>query len=135
MATENLAIGEYALLSDCSSAALVSREGSVDWLCLPRFDGPSVFARLLGATAGHWSLRPADAFQARRRYVEGTMVLETTFETESGTIVLLDAMAVGPNDKGHDLGTGSPGVLMQRLQCTSGVVEVLVEFAPRPSTG
>src|SRR5918912_420313 len=109
MATENLPIAEYALLSDFRSAALVSREGSIDWLCMPRFDGPSVFARLLDATAGHWSLHPAGAFEARRRYVEGTMVLETTFETEAGTVVLLDAMAVGATDEGHDLGTGSPG--------------------------
>ena len=135
MATENLPIAEYALLSDCRSAALVSREGSVDWLCVPRFDGSSVFGRLLDATAGHWSLRPAGALQARRRYVEGTMVLETTFETESGTVVLVDAMAVGPNDEGHDLGTGSPGVLMRRLECTSGAVEVELEFAPRPEYG
>ena len=51
------AIGEYALLSDCHSAALVSRDGSVDWLCFPRFDQPSVFGKLLGDDAGHWSLR------------------------------------------------------------------------------
>src|SRR5919202_5419276 len=135
MATENLPIAEYALLSDCRSAALVSREGSIDWLCMPRFDGPSVFARLLDATAGHWSLHPAGAFEARRRYVDGTMVLETTFETEAGTVVLLDAMAVGATDEGHDLGTGSPGVLLRGLECTSGAVEMELEYAPRLEYG
>jgi alpha,alpha-trehalase len=132
---KSLPIADYALLSDCRSAALVSREGSVDWLCAPRFDGPSVFARLLDDKAGHWSLRVAGATQARRRYVDGTMVLETTFQAPSGTAVLLDAMAVGPDERGHELGTASPGVLLRRLDCTSGSVEVQLEYAPRPEYG
>jgi GH15 family glucan-1,4-alpha-glucosidase len=131
----NLPIADYALLSDCRSAALVSREGSVDWLCVPRFDGPSVFARLLDGDAGHWSLRASGATEVSRRYLEGTMVLETTFRTPTGTAVLVDAMAVGPNDKGHDLGTGSPGVLLRGLTCTSGRVRCELEFAPRPEYG
>ena len=60
-------IGDYGLLSDCHSAALISRDGSADWLCFPRFDSPSVFGRLLGDGAGHWSIRPAGAFRATRR--------------------------------------------------------------------
>ncbi len=80
MTTEHLPIADYALLSDCRSAALVSRDGSVDWLCFPRFDKPSVFARLLD-TSGHWSVRPVGEFQASRTYVEDTMVLSTTFHT------------------------------------------------------
>src|SRR5216684_548685 len=74
----NVPIAEYALLSDCRSAALVSRAGSVDWLCFPRFDGPSVFARLLDKQAGHWSISTVDATEVSRRYLEGTMVLEST---------------------------------------------------------
>src|SRR4051794_24847270 len=77
----NLAIADYALISDCRSAALVSRSGSIDWLCFPRFDAPSVFARLLDDAAGHWSIRPPSElpFTAARRYLDDTLVLETTF--------------------------------------------------------
>jgi alpha,alpha-trehalase len=70
-------IADYALLSDRHSAALVSRDGSIDWLCFPRFDSPSIFGRLLGDEAGHWSLRAMAATQVTRRYLHRTMVLET----------------------------------------------------------
>ena len=112
---DSLPIGDYALLSDCRSAALVSRDGSVDWLCFPRFDSPAVFARILDPGGGHFSIRPAGDFQASRAYADQTMVLETTFVTAGGTAVLTDAMAVGRNERGHDLGAGSPGVLLRRL--------------------
>src|SRR5919197_428063 len=71
-----LPIADYALLSDCHSAALVSRAGSVDWLCFPRFDAPSIFARLLDDGGGHWSVT-VPAATATRRYADQTMVLET----------------------------------------------------------
>jgi hypothetical protein len=107
-----LPIGDYALLSDCRSAALVGRDGSADWLCFRRFDGPSVFARLLDDDAGHLSVRPAGEFAATRRYLDQTMALATTFTTATGVAVLTDALAVGRNDRGHALGAGSPGVLV-----------------------
>jgi GH15 family glucan-1,4-alpha-glucosidase len=69
-----LPIGDYALLSDCRSAALVSRAGSVDWLCCPRFDAPAVFAGILDADGGHFAIRPAGEFQASRAYLDQTMV-------------------------------------------------------------
>jgi GH15 family glucan-1,4-alpha-glucosidase len=130
----DLPIADYALLSDCRSAALVSRAGSVDWLCLPRFDGPSVFARLLDDDGGHWSIGVPGA-ASTRRYLEQSMALETTFETPGGSAALTDAMAVGRNDRGHDLGAGSPGALLRRLTCTAGEVEVAVHYAPRPEYG
>ncbi len=80
-------IADYALLSDRHSAALVSRDGSIDWLCFPRFDSPSIFARLLGDEAGHWSVRADGATGVTRRYLDRTMVMETTFSTPSGTVV------------------------------------------------
>jgi GH15 family glucan-1,4-alpha-glucosidase len=132
---ESLPIGDYALLSDCRSAALVSRDGSVDWLCFPRFDGPSVFCRLLDPAGGHFAIQPAGEFQASRRYVDQTMVLETTFTTAGGTAVLTDGMAVGRNERGHALGARSPSMLLRRLTCTSGEIEVEVSYAPRPEYG
>ncbi|MGH3154907.1 MAG: trehalase-like domain-containing protein, partial [Streptosporangiaceae bacterium] len=128
-------IGDYALLSDCRSAALVSRAGSVDWLCCTRFDAPAVFARILDADAGHFAIRPAGDYRATRAYVDQTMVLETTFRAEHGTAVLTDTMAMGRNDRGHQLGAGSPGVLTRRLQCTQGELDVDVTYAPRPEYG
>ena len=124
-------IADYALLSDCRSAALVSRAGSVDWLCFPRFDGPSVFARLLDDQAGHWFIYAVGASEVSRHYIEGTMALETTFRTPTGIAVLVDAMAIGRNERGHDLGVNSPGVLLRSASCESGTVEIELEYAPR----
>jgi GH15 family glucan-1,4-alpha-glucosidase len=132
---DGLPIGDYALLSDCRSAALVSRDGSVDWLCFGRFDAPSVFCRLLDPAGGQFAIRPAGEFQASRRYVDQTMVLETTLTTAAGTAVLTDAMAVGRNERGHDLGAHSPNMLLRRIACTAGEIEVQVSYAPRPEYG
>ena len=132
---DGLPIGDYALLSDCRSAALVSRAGSVDWLCFPRFDAPATFARILDPAGGHFAIRPAGEFEASRAYLDQTMALETTFRTAAGTVVLTDAMAVGRNERGHDLGAGSPGVLLRRLACTAGEMDVEVSYAPRPEYG
>ena len=131
----SLPIGEYALLSDCRSAALVSRDGSVDWLCFPRFDGPSIFCRLLDPAGGHFSIRPVGEFQVSRRYVDQTLVLETTFTTAHGTAVLTDAFAVGRNERGHQLGAQSPGALLRLLACTHGEIQAEVSYAPRPEYG
>src|SRR5215208_7935383 len=77
-------VANYGLLADCNSAALADRDGSIDWLCLPRYDSDAVFARLLDPDAGHWSIRPAGEYTAERRYLSGTLVMETVFTTESG---------------------------------------------------
>src|SRR5204862_1467179 len=98
---QSVPIGEYGLLADCNSAALVSRDGSVDWLCLPRYDSPAIFARILDAAAGHWSIAPAGEFRSERRYLPGTLVLETTFTTETGSVRLTDALAFAPGQRGH----------------------------------
>src|SRR6516164_5228905 len=134
-AIDGLPIGDYALLSDCRSAALVSTAGSVDWLCFPRFDAPAVLARILDPGAGHFTICPAGDFEASRAYADQTMVLETTFRTAAGTAVLTDAMAMGRNERGHDLGAESPGVLLRQLACTDGEIDVEVSYAPRPEFG
>jgi alpha,alpha-trehalase len=128
-------ISDYALLSDCHSAALVSRAGSVDWLCWPRFDRPSIFARLLDEDAGHFSIHPAGEAETTRRYLDGTMVLETSFSTDRGTTVVTDALALGRNERGHELGVGSPHVLVRNVTCTKGRAEIQIEYSPRPEYG
>jgi GH15 family glucan-1,4-alpha-glucosidase len=129
-------IADYALLSDRRTAALVSRAGSVDWLCVPRFDAPAAFARLLDAQAGHFAVRPADPDPAvTRRYVDETLVLETTFTTPGGTVVLTDALATGPATDPHALGAAAPRLLVRAVECTAGQVEMDVEFVPRPEYG
>jgi GH15 family glucan-1,4-alpha-glucosidase len=128
-------IADYALVSNCHSAALVSRDGAIEWLCLPRFDSPSVFARLLDDQAGHWAIRPVGAAQVSRRYLDGTMVLATRFTTPTGVVTLEDALAVGRNERGHELGLHSPGVLLRRVTCERGEVEIESEYAPRPEYG
>ena len=79
-------IGDYGLLADCNSAALVSRGGSIDWLCMPRYDSDAIFARILDPDAGHWSIRPSGTHSSARRYLPGTLVVETTFTTDTGTV-------------------------------------------------
>ena len=133
--TEARPIADYALLSDCQGAALVARDGSVDWLCLPRFDSDSVFARLLDRSAGHWWVRPVGAFTVRREYVDTTMVLRTEFRTAAGTVQLTDALAVGANASGRVLGREVPHTLVRTVECTRGTVRMAVEFAPRPEYG
>src|SRR3954453_962154 len=130
-------IADHAFLSDRHSCALVDRAGSVEWLCFPRFDGPSVFARLLDDDAGHWGWGggAGGGGPAPRRYAGRSLVLETTFRTAGGELVLTDALGLGPDNYGHRLGTDVPHVLVRRLACTTGSVDVLVDYRPRPEYG
>ena len=128
-------IADYGLLADCNTAALVSREGSIDWLCLPRYDSESVFARILDPDAGHWSIRPAGAFTSERRYLPGSLVVETTFTTDTGTVRLTDALVFAQGQRRHDLGFDAPHELLRSVEGVAGEVELLVELAPRSEYG
>src|SRR5947207_2948978 len=128
-------IAAHALLSDCHSAALVTTGGSVDWLCFPRFDSPSVFGRLLDDRAGHWSIRPAGGHTASRRYLDSSLVLATTFETATGTVEITDALAMAAGTTGHNLGRGPPHLLVRSVTGTAGKVTLGFSYAPRPEYG
>jgi GH15 family glucan-1,4-alpha-glucosidase len=141
------AVADLALLSDRHSAALVDRAGSVAWLCFPRFDSPSVFGALLDDDAGHWRIAPADDADAdapnsydqrvtiSRRYLEESLVLETTFTTPGGVLVVTDALALAPQADPHQLGRGAPHLLQRHVRCTEGTVDVRISYAPRPEYG
>jgi alpha,alpha-trehalase len=128
-------IADYGLLSDCNTAALVARDGSIDWLCLPRFDAPAVFAAILDPEAGHWSIRPAGEFTSERRYADGSLVLETTFTTDTGVVRLRDALVFAEGQRGHDIGMDAPHELARSVEGMSGTVELVMELAPRPEYG
>src|SRR5690242_18645888 len=94
-ASEYPPISDYALIGDCHSAALVSRQGSIDWCCLPRFDSDSCFGRLLDwANGGCFAITPSERFSSRREYLENSLVLVTTFRSASGEARLIDFFAM-----------------------------------------
>src|SRR3954451_22278335 len=120
-------IADYGLLSDCNSAALLARDGSIDWLCLPRFDSPALFARILDPDAGHWQIAPAadqDDTTVTRRYLPGTLVVETTFRTPTGTVRLTDALCFEPGQRAHDVGKNAPHELLRLVEGVEGSVEL-----------
>src|SRR5690349_18105938 len=128
-------IGDYGLLADCNSAALVSRDGSIDWLCLPRYDSDAIFARILDPDGGHWSIRPAGEYRVARRYVPGSLAVETTFTTGDGVVRVRDAMAFAKGQRGHDLGYDAPHEVLRSVEGVSGRVELVMELVPRPEYG
>jgi GH15 family glucan-1,4-alpha-glucosidase len=133
--SEFQSIASYGLLADCNSSALVDRDGSISWLCLPRYDSPAVFARILDPGAGHWLIRPTSEYRSERRYLPGTLLIETTFTTDTGTVKLTDAMAFAEGQRRHDLGFGSPHLVLRSVVGVSGEVELELELAPRPEYG
>jgi GH15 family glucan-1,4-alpha-glucosidase len=129
------AIAEYALLSDCHAPALVSRDGSVDWWCPPRADQPSVFGRLLDPHAGHWQLSALGPAAISRRYLDDTLVLESTVTTDSGQVRILDCLSLQPGARGHDIGFRVPQLLARSVEGVAGSVPMRCDFAPRIEYG
>lgn len=128
-------ISDYALLSDSQGAALVSRAGSIDWACLPRFDSAAMFARLLDDDAGHWRLAPAGDYDVTRSYVANTMVLRTEFRTPTGAVSVTDALPFMPLERGHGIGQRAPHAIVRLVEGLDGDVELDCEVAPRPEYG
>jgi GH15 family glucan-1,4-alpha-glucosidase len=135
MPAEVTKIQDYAIIGNGRSAALISKRGSLDWLCWPRFDSASIFAAILDPKrGGHWSIHPLHESEVSRRYIENTNVLETTFVAESGQIFLTDFMAVtSEENKKRELWPEHE--LVRQLRCEQGEMEVLMEFSPRLDYG
>ena len=129
-------IADYGLLADCNSAALVARDGSIDWLCLPRYDSGAIFARILDPDAGHWLIRPAGDVRERAPLPAGVARHRDDLQDASGAVRLVDAMAAAPGQRGHDLGFDAPHELLRsgrgrqpaRWSCVT-------EIAVRPEFG
>ena len=133
-------IADYGFLSDCESMALVAPSGNIEWLCLPRVDSPSVFGALLDRHAGGFRLGPADVtVPAARRYLPGTMVLETSWGTPTGWLIVRDVLLVGPWHHDNELsGThrraptdyDADHVLLRTVRCVTGEVQVTLDCEP-----
>lgn len=125
-------IGDYGLIGDGRAAALVSREGSLDWLCWPRFDSPSLFAAILDdREGGRFAIRPSGNYTSSRRYVGDTNVVETTFHSPDGVMRLTDAMAVETHQaRKEDLLPDHE--ILRSVECLAGSLEVEVVYDPRP---
>ncbi|MBF8191179.1 glycoside hydrolase family 15 protein [Nonomuraea sp. K274] len=133
-------IADYGFLSDCEVTALVAPSGSVEWMCLPRMDGPSVFAAMLDRDAGFFRLGPADVtVPSGRRYLPGTMVLETTWNVPTGWAVVRDVLLVGPwrytsNRSGTHrrvpVDHSAERVLLRTVRCLNGAVDFVMECEP-----
>jgi GH15 family glucan-1,4-alpha-glucosidase len=127
-------IHDHAIIGNGRSAALVTRDGTIDWLCWPRFDSSAVFASLLDSErGGSFRIAPAGEFTTSRRYVDDTNVLETRFETPSGTAILVDAMPLAEIIRGAQ--PAPEHELLRRIECIRGHVPLRVVFEPRPSFG
>ena len=121
------AISDYGYISDCHTAALISRSGSIDWCCLPRIDSGSCFGRLLdGERGGYCQIQPRGRSTSARRYLDHTLVLETTFTTAEGAIRLLDLFPMREGGRHHPYRQ-----ILRVVEGLRGTTEVLLEFQPR----
>ncbi|HWE23807.1 MAG TPA: glycoside hydrolase family 15 protein [Myxococcales bacterium] len=134
MTTKEPRIHDYAVVGDGRSAALISRTGSLDWLCWPRFDSPSLFGAILDPRAGRFSIAPAGPSRSERWYAPGTNVLCTRFSAAQGEILLTDFMPA--SDESERRRRMQPeNELVRVVECTRGEVELAICFEPRPDYG
>jgi alpha,alpha-trehalase len=133
-------IGDLAFLSDCETTALIAPSGNVEWLCLPRIDSPSVFGALLDRSAGNFRLGPDDlTVPAARRYLPGTMVLETSWGTTTGWVIVRDVLLIGPWHHEGELSHthrraptdyDADHVLLRTVRCVNGEVQMTLDCEP-----
>src|SRR5687767_2731961 len=125
-------IEDYALIGDCRSAALVSRSGSIDWLCLPHFSSPSLFAAILdGERGGRFAISPVQPFTVSRRYAGESAVIETDYRTATGAVRVTDAMIIGDSPCRLE----PLREIVRVVEGLEGTVPVEVIFDPRPDYG
>ncbi|HEX9236043.1 MAG TPA: glycoside hydrolase family 15 protein, partial [Actinomycetota bacterium] len=125
-------IGDYALIGDCHSAALVGRDGSIDWVCFPRFDSRAVFCKILDeGRGGAFGVDPQRLRSTSRAYMGDTNVLVTRFECEGGVMELTDCMPVAPLDPATPTKVATYRSILRRIRCVEGAVDVVVSLAPR----
>ncbi len=124
-------IGDHALIGDGRAAALVARDGTIDWLCWPRFDSPALFASLVDPAAGRWTVTACDTHRVTRRYVDATNVVETRFDCADGRATLLDFMPVASEEEKRR-GLFPEHELTRIVRCDRGTVEVAIDYLPRP---
>jgi GH15 family glucan-1,4-alpha-glucosidase len=131
-----LPIGAYGLIGDCRSAALVGIDGSIDWCCLPRFDSPSLFGRILDARdGGHWQIRPRGAYRAEQRYDDRTNILRTIFSTAGGRVQVIDFMPIDEETIGHHARPHRRSRIVRIVDCLTGSVSMEHRLVPRPDYG
>ena len=133
-------IAEYGFLSDCETCALVAPNSNIEWLCLPRFDSPSVFGSILDRDAGVFRLAPADVeVPAARRYLPGTNVLETSWGTPNGWVIVRDVLLIGPwhhTERRDGLHRRAPtdydadGILLRTVRCVNGEMQLSLDCEP-----
>jgi len=124
-------IEDYGVIGNCHTAALISSQGSIDWLCFPRFDSPSLFARILDLElGGAWSIQPATPFESTHQYLNNTNVLATKFTCMEGSLSLLDFIDITSNEQEQRL--AAPGRLIRIVEGIEGTVEIVSTCTPRP---
>ncbi|MGB2722313.1 MAG: glycoside hydrolase family 15 protein [Rhodococcus sp. (in: high G+C Gram-positive bacteria)] len=133
-------IDDYAFLSDCETTCLIARNGSVEWMCVPRPDSPSIFGAVLDRSAGHFRVGPyGQSVPAARRYLPGGLIVETTWQTETGWLVVRDALVMGPwhnTDQRSRTHKRAPSdwdaehILLRTIKCVSGTVELEMSCEP-----
>ncbi|WP_072688486.1 glycoside hydrolase family 15 protein [Rhodococcus marinonascens] len=133
-------IDDYAFLSDCESTCLIARNGSVEWMCIPRPDSPSVFGAVLDRSAGHFRIGPyGQNVPAARRYLPGGLIVETTWQTETGWLIVRDALVLGPwhnieeRSRSHrrtPTDWDAEHILLRTVKCVNGTVEIEMSCEP-----